>query len=103
MAENAQESAQRSTEGSSTHPLYSGHVSDQSAVEHIIFIRTDERQRLARELHDTTAQLLAVLQLNLGRLRRQNDPDREANIGECEEIIAEIGDRIRNLGRAAEG
>lgn len=102
MAENSQDSAEGSTEGSSTHPLYSGHVSDQSAVEHIIFIRTDERKRLARELHDSTSQLLAVLQLNLGRLRRQDDPDRESNIAKCEDIIAEIGERIRNLGRTAE-
>jgi len=102
MSPHTQDSAERSTEGSSTHPLYSGHVSDQSAVEHIIFIRTHERNRLARELHDSTSQLLAVLQLNLGRLRRQNDPDREENIAECETIIAEIGDRIRNLGRTAE-
>jgi signal transduction histidine kinase len=100
--ENTQSEVQKSTEGSSTHPLYSGHVSDESAVEHIIFIRGDERKRIARELHDSTSQLLAVLQLNLGRLRRQADPERETNISECEKIIAEIGERIRSLGRTPE-
>ena len=99
MAEQTQSDVRRSTEGSSTHPLYSGHVSDESALEHIIFIRSDERTRIARELHDSVSQLLAVLQLNLGRMKRQDDEDRNANVLECETIVTEIAERIRNLGK----
>jgi len=78
--------------------LYSGHVSDQSAIEHLLFIRSDERRRIAQELHDSTSQLLAVLQLNLGSLRRQTGAGCEETIVKCEEIISEIGRAIWDLG-----
>ena len=68
---------------------------NQSALEHI---RASERMRIAQHLHDSTLQLLAVVQLTLGRMRRQGLEDLEANITECEEMIAQIGGQMRQIG-----
>jgi signal transduction histidine kinase len=40
----------------------------------LLRLQDEERRRLARELHDSTGQLLAALQLNLGVIE-QNDPN----------------------------
>ena len=61
-------------------------------------VRADERQRIAREIHDSTSQALVVLQLQLGRLRRMNRPDAEHIIEECEQAIVAIRDQLRTLG-----
>lgn len=60
-------------------------------------IRADERRRIARELHDSTSQMLTVFQLELGRLRRLSQPGAEPLIKECERVIGEIRDHIRAL------
>jgi signal transduction histidine kinase len=70
---------------------------DQLALEQI---RAAERMRIAQSLHDSTSQLLAVLQLTLGRMRRQGLDGLEANIAECEEMIAQIGGQMRQIGNA---
>lgn len=70
---------------------------DQSAFEHI---RAAERMRIAQYLHDSPLQSLAVLQLTLGRMRRQGIEGLEANIAECEEMIAQIGGQMRQIGNA---
>jgi signal transduction histidine kinase len=46
-----------------------------------------ERRRIARELHDSTAQLLAALSINLGRLR-----DSELEPGRRERVLSETID-----------
>jgi signal transduction histidine kinase len=43
----------------------------------LLRLQDEERRRLARELHDSTGQLLAALQLNLGVIE-QNDPQLSA-------------------------
>jgi signal transduction histidine kinase len=63
------------------------------------YVRNAERLRIAQQLHDSTSQLLAVLQLTLGRMRRQGVECLEANIAECEEIIAQIGGTMREIGK----
>ena len=89
------------TGASTPKPVFSGNVSDESAVEHILSIRADERMRIADELHDTACQLLALLQLNLGRMRRQRFGDVEATITECEELVSRIGRHMRDATTAA--
>ena len=39
-----------------------------------ISIRADERMRIVQQLHNSTCQLLAVLQLNLGLKQRGHTP-----------------------------
>jgi signal transduction histidine kinase len=62
-----------------------------------LLLRTDERRRIARDLHDGTSQLLVVLQLQLGRLRRSNMPEAHSLIDECERLIGAIRDQIRAI------
>ena len=64
-----------------------------------ISIRADERMRIGQQLHDSTCQLLAVLQLNLGRMRREGLDELQATIAECEEIIVQVGCHIRAISR----
>jgi signal transduction histidine kinase len=64
-------------------------------------IRAAERLRIAQELHDSTSQLLAVLQLTLGRMRRHGIAELEPNIAECEDIVAEVGRQMREIGHPA--
>jgi signal transduction histidine kinase len=78
-------------------PLLSGNVSDKAAIEYVIAIRAAERNRIAQELHDSTLQLLALIQLNLGRMRRQSGYDLQANIAECEEMVSDVGRHIRKI------
>lgn len=78
-------------------PLLSGNVSDKAAIEYVIAIRAAERNRIAHELHDSTLQLLALIQLSLGRMRRQSGDDLQANIAECEEMVSEVGRHIRKI------
>lgn len=81
----------------SSSPLLSGNVTDKAAIEHVIAIRASERDRIAQQLHDSAVQLLALIQLNLGRMRRQGNEDLQANISECEEIVSQIGFHIRSI------
>jgi signal transduction histidine kinase len=75
----------------------SANVGDQTAMEQMLAIRAAERMLIAQELHDSTLQLLAVVQLNLGRMRRQDTDELEANIAECEEIVAQVGCQLRKI------
>lgn len=61
------------------------------------FIRADERRRIARELHDSTSQLLVVLQLQLHRLTQIDDPQTESLVEECRQTISDIREQIRAL------
>lgn len=60
-------------------------------------VRLDERRRIARDLHDSTSQLLVALQLQLARLKRQDLADVGPLIMECERTIREIQRQIRSL------
>ena len=57
-----------------------------------------ERRRMARDLHDSTAQALVALQMNLQRLSREYEgPAAEAVVAECREAIQEVHREIRAL------
>lgn len=64
--------------------------------------QTVERQRVARELHDSTSQLLASVGLLLGRLRLQS-PNSEALslIEELQELLTEAQQEIRLISYLA--
>ena len=60
----------------------------------------DERLRVARDLHDCTSQMLVVLQLDLGRLKRSGGgPEVASLVEEIEQVIHEMREQIRALGR----
>jgi signal transduction histidine kinase len=57
-----------------------------------------ERRRIARELHDSTSQLLVALQLNLASLKRAKDRSTsEALIADCNKVLQEVHREIRGL------
>lgn len=66
-----------------------------------LYAAEDERKRIARELHDGTAQTLAALRVRL-RLARST-PDRTAQQALLEEIAEEIGAAIEEVRRMARG
>jgi signal transduction histidine kinase len=57
-------------------------------------VRSDERQLIARELHDSTAQLLVVLELHIMRLKRLLDITDSAAVGE---VLAALGETLEDL------
>ena len=64
-------------------------------------IRTDERDRIARELHDSTSQLIVALQVQLMRLRQSScviKSDVFHNVmAELAAVIAELHDGVRRV------
>jgi signal transduction histidine kinase len=60
----------------------------------------DERRRIARELHDSTGQKLAVLSMNLAMVEKQATPlGAEFNkmLSDCSSLTRNISDEIRTL------
>ena len=61
-----------------------------------------ERRRMARELHDSTAQLLVSLQLDLASLGRTSDPSAvDAIVAECKKTVREVQQEVRALSYLA--
>src|SRR6059058_3604673 len=57
-----------------------------------------ERQRLTRELHDSTSQLLVAAQLMAGRLKRTLlDHDALAIVDELQDLVTEVQQEIRSI------
>ena len=61
----------------------------------------EERKRIARELHDDTAQSLAALMLRLRLARNQEDP--EARARSLDELREEVGEALERIRRFARG
>ena len=61
-----------------------------------------ERQRIARELHDSTAQSLAAIGLLLGQLRRGwHNPDAKELVEEIRDLVSEAQQQIRAVSYLA--
>ena len=66
----------------------------------LLNVQDEERQSLARELHDSTAQILAALSLNLavaGRSRERLDEQGQASLDESIELASRCSQEIRSL------
>ena len=63
-----------------------------SLIEH----QDEERRRMAREVHDSTMQLVASLGLSLGQIKRsKNVKTRTGIVGEMEELVGQIQRELR--------
>jgi signal transduction histidine kinase len=56
-----------------------------------------ERRRIARELHDSTGQVLAALSMTLGQMQRESSAASLGGFEECRKMIATAASEIRNL------
>jgi two-component system sensor histidine kinase UhpB len=61
----------------------------------------EERKRIARELHDETAQMLAALLIRIRVVQKNRDPDALAAL--LEEMRGEIGGALEGIRRFARG
>jgi len=64
----------------------------------VIVHQTEERQRIARELHDSTTQLLASVTMAAGRLRRASHiSDLPPLLDELDQLVAQTQEEIRSI------
>lgn len=68
----------------------------------VLRAQEDERRRMARELHDSTSQMLVALRFDLSRLARGNvGPEAIAIVDECKKSLQEIQREIRTFSFVA--
>jgi two-component system NarL family sensor kinase len=64
----------------------------------VLHVQEAERKRIARELHDSTSQLLLVLQFNLMNLKRASDDLKSDPLfADCMDALADVHSEIRSL------
>jgi signal transduction histidine kinase len=63
----------------------------------VIRAQDDERRRIARELRDSTGQVLAALSVNIRQMQKEGSPGDSSQFEECRELAATASAEIRNL------
>jgi len=66
----------------------------------LLQLQDEERRRIARELHDCTAQKFAALNMNLAKLREictTTTPETESLIADCESLAKESARELRTI------
>jgi PAS domain S-box-containing protein len=63
----------------------------------LLRVQDEERRRIARELHDSTGQVLSALGMTLGQMRKDSSPANVRRFEECMELITAASAQIRNL------
>lgn len=64
----------------------------------VVLGQADERRRIGREIHDSTMQLIACLEMKLGQLKRSRpNPDQELIIDELREMVTETQQAIQSI------
>ena len=64
----------------------------------LMTLQDEERRRLARELHDSTAQSLAALEINMSALEKTGDPAEAKRLAaESGEISRQVVDELRTI------
>lgn len=63
----------------------------------LIVAQDDERRRIARELHDSTGQLLAALSMNIRQMQKESSVANVHKFEECRDLINTASEEIRNL------
>ena len=80
-----------------TEQLASANESLQRLSVQLIKARDEERRRIARELHDSTGQVLAALSMTLNKMRKDSSVVNLEKFTECVEMIDSATAEIRNL------
>ncbi|MDP9339927.1 MAG: histidine kinase [Acidobacteriota bacterium] len=66
----------------------------------LLKLQDEERRRIARDLHDTTGQKVAMLSMTLDRLAKVLDSNKPAvvdSLTECRDVVGKIAEEIRTL------
>lgn len=80
-----------------TAQLASTNESLQKLAGQLMAAQEDERRRIARELHDSTGQVLAALHMILDQMRRNASPANLHQFDECRELVTSAANDLRNL------
>jgi PAS domain S-box-containing protein len=80
-----------------TAELASTNESLQKLSGQLIRAQDDERRRIARELHDSTGQVLAALAMTMSQMQKESSPANQRKFEECRELIGSAASEIRNL------
>jgi signal transduction histidine kinase len=80
-----------------TEQLASANESLQRLSAQLIKARDEERRRIARELHDSTGQVLAALSMTLHKMQKDSSVVKSEKFTECVEMIDSATAEIRNL------
>jgi len=80
-----------------TAELASTNESLQKLSGQLIRAQDDERRRIARELHDSTGQVLAALAMTLSQMQKDSSPANLRKFQECRDLITSAASEIRNL------
>jgi signal transduction histidine kinase len=80
-----------------TEQLASANESLQRLSAQLIKARDEERRRIARELHDSTGQVLAALSMTLNKMQKDSSVVNLEKFTECVEMIDSATAEIRNL------
>jgi signal transduction histidine kinase len=92
--------------GQTINLLLDGLTSDRTRMRQlaakVIRAQDDERARLARELHDSTAQVLAaaMLQLSAATPRAQGDPELAQSLETLRQLVAAALEEVRTMSHA---
>jgi PAS domain S-box-containing protein len=66
----------------------------------LLQVQDEERRRIARELHDSSGQLIAALAINLGKMAEQlkrTHPDLARDTEESEQLVQQLSQDIRTM------
>lgn len=74
-----------------------GLLPEQSLEELLFHARDEERKRIARDLHDSTGQLLTALRLNLARLKEHPSAETNAIVKDCNETLDQLFKEVRTF------
>jgi signal transduction histidine kinase len=80
-----------------TGQLASANESLQKLSAQLLKARDEERRRIARELHDSTGQVLAALRMTLDKMQKDSSVANKPRFAECEEMINLAAADVRNL------
>ena len=84
-------------------PIHNRFPSRQTEIRHDAAVRRDERDRIGRELHDSTSQLLVALQLNLACLKQSPKPAEARRLFlALDQILHELHCEVRSISSLGE-
>jgi PAS domain S-box-containing protein len=82
---------------SSEAALRASHVRNHTLAGRLVVAQEEERQRIARDLHDDLSQRLAVLNIEVNRLSTMNPGDVRARVAALSGWVSDIAEHVHDL------